>query len=177
MRIAESQFIPKWAHSIVLRGVEVPLLSPMEAQADNAMQGPSGLRHAPARLWRRLELWWSGTTAVEWVRGELAPLVPPEHRPIISTLSGGELLRLRETYHALQQEFYAAMREGVIEAARAEGRRIGAAAAGKAPVVPPAPAPAKVGVIPIEPGAPLPSALGGRKWGRLRGDDEPPEEF
>lgn len=162
MRIRAGEFEPAWGHTIELRGVEVPLLSPRECQGDNAGCELRGARHVFTRLALRLRRWWRGEIDTDRAARQVACVVPPEFRPLVLTLSGHELITLHEVYHGLQARYYAQLR------ANARGDAT-LAPKPQETTAPPAPREHDGAMrFPIVPGRPLPGVLGGELWGRAR---------
>jgi hypothetical protein len=160
-----------WDHTIMVRGVEVPLLSPDKVDADECDHLPGGLIHLPTQLWARLRKILFGVTHVEHLRGGIAATFPPEFRGVARDLSGSELMRLSAMYQGLQQGWYQAIAESAMKAGnkgQGSGIRDQAAAerGGKhtaAPVTRPGP---QMMEFRIRPGDSLPQALGGHATGR-----------
>lgn len=104
-RIDPNQSQAPWDHTVIIRGVEVPLLSPVECDADECDHLPRGLIHLHRRVCASVRNWLFGERETDTLRRGIAMLLPEEMRHLVRDLTGGELLRLSAIYHGLQSEW------------------------------------------------------------------------
>lgn len=124
---------PEWRATIIVRGIDVETLSPLEA-ADRAVVSIGREPGALTRAWRWLfgRRGGAGDAAeTEQVRRVVLGFTPPAHRGLIASLSGGELLAVLGTYLGAQRAWFAEVQRRAEEEARAasDARPAGPAAA------------------------------------------------
>lgn len=173
-RIETKQLGAEWNHTVDVRGEQIPLLSPLEAEADEGALLPGGLLNLHRRLWAWLRkiLW--GKSSLDHARAAIAQILAEEHRDLVKQMTGGEVMRLHAIYTALQREWYEAITR---EVQATVGSGIRDQASGASEVRAPSrggqhePAPPAPLRMPLQPGRPLPQFMGGHAWGRLKTDD------
>lgn len=106
MHIDPEQLGVQWAHTIAVRGVAVPVLSPdlIEGAADEPwLRG--GLLGLARRIGRWLHRATLGQAPTGWVRDQVAKCVPREFRSHVAPLSAAELVRFAAVYQAMQERW------------------------------------------------------------------------
>lgn len=132
---------PRWDLTLVVRGVDVPTLSPLTA-ADRSIVNLGERRPGAAvRLWR----WLFGEPRrtvdddheTRELRRTVAAFTPPEHRRLLAAMGGGELMAVLGNYVGAQAAWYAQVEREARESAelaweayRAEREQAMARAAG-----------------------------------------------
>lgn len=167
--IDASKLAIPWDHSTVVRGVEIPLLSPLEAEADEAGWRPRGLLPLLALAWERAVEIVTGRKAMRHAQQMIAALWPPEFRDVARSLTGGELLQQKAIYEAAQREWVRAHEDAMLAALRAAQNARAAREIKRTPPAGPgipARAAAARPLVDVAPGGRIPAALGGQWTGR-----------
>jgi hypothetical protein len=160
LRLVDSDLTPAWDVTFSIRGVDVPMRSPADVQAD----GDDGLFVAmvrailPGAITRKL-------------RRDCVALVPPSFASTVRSLTPAELLMLRYRYLGVQAALFAQASERAMRMASESFDHSDAARAIERPS-PGARSPIERvsnALVSIRPGEPLPGWMaGGRVFGRRR---------
>jgi len=118
----DADAVDGWDCTLVVRGVEVPMLSPLDADEKSVV------RREPrpgvvVRLWR----WLFGEGAcvaddaeTEHVRGVVFAVTPPAFHGLVRELTGGELIRVLSAYLGAQDAWAEACKRRAYELMREE---------------------------------------------------------